>query len=294
MDDQFLPNSTDAEHALLGGDRDHFVLAAEEQTDIAFQHSLLCQVGLPRSRVDGEHFLRQSGDAWLNIQAGYLDIGYGPALQPLPYGALPRLALAWISTHAVRNHTPEIPIGNSAAEFLRLMDMDPDGRRYRTLRKQMHALAACQLQMGFRGRTVNAQPIEQFDAWVANDDHQLALWPGVLRLSDSFYRLLTEHPVPVDNHALLALKGSALAIDIYCWLASRLYRIEGQPVTVRWHQLREQFGQEFHGRNATKNFKKKFVPALNKALAVYPKARVRAIQGGIVLNPSAPPILPKS
>lgn len=75
--------------------------------DMAFNHGILCQVGLPRAKVDGSHFLRQSGDAWMSVQAGLLDEGKGPVQQPVPYGALPRLALAWVSTYAVRHKTAE-------------------------------------------------------------------------------------------------------------------------------------------------------------------------------------------
>ena len=52
--------------------------------DMAFTHAVLCQVGLPRSKVDGREFMRQSGAAWVNVQAGYLDEGRGPVLQPIP------------------------------------------------------------------------------------------------------------------------------------------------------------------------------------------------------------------
>ncbi|MCU3478920.1 replication protein RepA, partial [Enterobacter hormaechei subsp. steigerwaltii] len=88
--------------------------------DMAFTHTVLCQVGLPRAKVEGREFMRQSGAAWVNVQAGYLDEGRGPVLQPIPYGVMPRLGLAWVSTFAVRNKEREIPIGDSAAEFLRL------------------------------------------------------------------------------------------------------------------------------------------------------------------------------
>jgi len=63
-------------------------------TDMAFTHAVFCQVGLPRSKVDGREFMRRSGAAWVNVQAGYLDEGNGPVQQLVPYGALPRLALA--------------------------------------------------------------------------------------------------------------------------------------------------------------------------------------------------------
>ncbi|MCG6862209.1 MAG: hypothetical protein LJE70_13180, partial [Chromatiaceae bacterium] len=241
--------------------------------DMAFVHAILCQVGLPRSKVIGREFLRQSGGAWVNIQAGWLDEGRSPVQQPVPYGVMPRLALAWLSTYAVRNHVREIPIGESAAAFLRIMGLDNQGARYATLRRQMHALAACRLQIGFRGRTFNGQPVEQFDAWLAHSDaRQRALWPGVLVLSEGYYQSLKDSAVPLDSRALHALESSALALDVYTWLAHRLHRIEGKGVTLRWKALRELFAQEYMGRNADKDFKKEFLPALRKVQAVYPKA----------------------
>ncbi|MBM6431434.1 replication protein [Burkholderia contaminans] len=266
--------------------------------DMAFTHAVLCQVGLPRAKVDGREFMRQSGAAWMNVQAGYLDEGRGPVLQPIPYGVMPRLALAWVSTFAVRNKVQEIPIGDSAAEFLRLMDMDDQGGRYTTLRRQMHALAACRLQLGLKGRTYNGQPVKQFDAWLSNKEtQQRALWPGVMVLSEEYFSSLMDSAVPLDNRALLALKGSSLALDVYAWLAHRLHRIEGRGVPLRWTVLREQFAQEYTGKDPDKDFKKEFLPALKKVLAVYPQARVRRLEKkdgtngpGLLLLPSPPPI----
>lgn len=266
--------------------------------DMAFTHAVLCQVGLPRSKVAGESFLRKSGTAWVNVQAGVLDEGNGPVQQPIPYGALPRLALAWVSTFAKRHNTREIPIGDSAAAFLRLMDMDDQGNRYTTLRRQMHALAACRLQLGYQGRTYNGQPVEQFDAWIggpkhSHQTHQKALWPGVMILSEGYHKELMEYGVPLSNHALHALKGSALALDVYTWMAHRLHRIAGRPVMLHWYSLREQFGQEYQGKDPDKDFKKRFLPALQHALTEYPTANVKKVTGGLLLLPSPPPIAPR-
>lgn len=264
----------------------------EARENMAFTHAVLCQVGLPRAKVDGREFLRQSGAAWINIQAGVLDEGKGPVLQPIPYGVMPRLALAWVSTFAMRNDTPVIPIGDSAAEFLRLMGMDDQGARYKTLRLQMHALAACRLQVGYKGRNIpNMAPIRQFDAWVANkDEQQRALWPGIMTLTPEYFSELKDSAVPLDNRALLALKSSALALDVYCWLAHRLHRIQGRGVPLYWANLREQFAQEYKGKDPDKDFKKEFLPALKKVLAVYPQAKVKPVTGGVLLQSSPPPI----
>jgi hypothetical protein len=259
--------------------------------DMAFSHAVLCQVGLPRAKVVGREFMRQSGEAWINIQAGLLDEGNGAVMQPVPYGVMPRLALAWLATHAIRCKSREIPVGNSASEFLRLLGMETTGRRYTTLRTQMHALAACRLQLGFKGRTYNGQTVEQFDTWLpVRGMHQRSSWPGLILLSDGYFNSLLESCVPLDNRAMLALKGSALAMDTYTWLAHRLHRIDGRPVMLHWKAIRDQFAQEYTGSEADKNFKKTFLPALKKVQAVYPKARIKQVKGGILLISSPPPI----
>ncbi len=258
---------------------------------MAFLHSVMCHVGLPRSRVEGTEWAVQCGNVWLSVTAGRLSLpGTGnskPVLQPIPYGAMPRLALAWVSTVAVRTKSREIQIGTSANQFLQMMGLDRQGNRYKTLRQQMHALAACHLQLGYQGRTFNGQPVQQFDAWLSSEAEQRPLWPGVLVLTEGYYSDLIKSAVPLDQRALVALKGSALALDIYSWLAHRLHRIKGGSTTLRWHHLRDQFGQ---GYSTTKDFRRTFLSTLKKVLAVYPEARVKAITGGLNLVASPPPI----
>ena len=97
--------------------------------------------------------------------------------------------------------------------------------------------------------------------------------------------------MPLDHRALSALKHSALALDIYSWLAHRLRRVNKQGgVKVRWENLRDQFGQEYHH---SKDFKKEFRSVLRQVWLVYPTARIEEVIGGILLKPSPPPI-PKS
>ena len=269
---------------------------APHGNQLAFLHAVLCQVGLPRRAVKGEHFMRRSGAAWLDVQAGHIDEGRGPVLQPVPYGAFPRLALAYISTQAVRHRTSEIMLGNSVADFLRRLGMERYGNRYAACRKQMHALAACRLQMGCMGRTFNGQPVRNFDAWLKDGQRnmqQASLWPGRLELTQDYYSSLLENSVPLDMRAMLELGGSALALDMYFWLAHRLHRVE-KPLVVHWRSLRQQFGQEYTGAEADKNFRKEALRALKQVLAVYPRAKVEQVTGGLRLLPSPPPVLPRS
>lgn len=275
--------------------------------DMAFMHSIMCQVGLPRSKVGGKNaegkwvdaieFERQCGGAALSVAAGKLWDGKQFVQQPIPYGALPRLMLAWMNTFAVRHKTPEIPVGNSAAEFLRVLGKDTSGGKkggYTVFRRQIQALSACRMTLGFnaggKAYTYDGKPIKQFEAWLNTHDKQATLWPGVVTFSEDYFRTLISHAVPLDVRALSALKGSALAMDAYTMLADRLHRITGRPVLLYWANLRDQFGQEYQGKEPDKNFKKKFLPALRDALAVYPQAKVKKVTGGLLLMSSPPPI----
>ncbi|RBP21727.1 RepA protein [Marinobacter pelagius] len=268
-----------------------------DNDDLTFMHSIMCQVGLPRSKVDGFEFERVCGGAGLYVRAGKLWDGQQFVQQPLPYGPMPRLVMAHLNTEALRQKSPEIEVGNSAADFLKRLGKESSGGRtgtYTTFRKQIQALSACSMTLGFTTATTaityDGKPIKQFEAWLANSEEQGTLWPGTITFSQEYYQTLTGHAVPLDLRAMHALTGSALAMDIYAMLADRLHRISGRPLILHWRNLREQFGQEYSGPEADKNFKKKFLPALQKALTVYPQAKVKKVAGGILMMPSPPPI----
>ena len=82
-------------------------------------------------------------------------------------------------------------------------------------------------------------------------------------------------------------------MDAYSFLARRLYTLT-KPVKVFWHQWQEQFGQEYTGPDAIKNFKKEWLAAVRTALTVYPSAKVELVTGGFLLKPSLPPVHPSA
>ncbi len=265
--------------------------------DLAFMHTIMCQVGLPRSKVAGTSFERHSGNAALLVEAGKLWDGQQFVQQPIPYGSMPRLMLAWMNTYAVRFKTQEIPVGDSASEFLRMLGKTVNGGRngtYTKFRQQVQALSACRMTLGFnangRAHTYDGKPIKHFEAWLHNTDEQRSFWPATVAFSDEYFRTLVDHAVPLDMRALMALQGSSLAMDVYVWLAERLHRINGRPIILHWVNLREQFAQEYQGKDPDKDFKKKFLPALQAALAVYPQAKVKQVRGGMMLMASPPPV----
>jgi len=263
-------------------------ISAEGPDRIDYLHSVLCQVGLPRSRATGTAFERTSGNTSLLVEAGKLWNGKEWVLQPLPYGTRPRLALVHISSEAIRTKSPVVEVGNSVRDFLLKLGADPGGHEYKRFQQQMKALAACRMSLGVGTATVDAKPIKRFDAWLHPTGKQATLWPGALELSQEFYDTLQEFAVPMDPRALAALRHSALALDTYTWFTHRLHRVR-KPTGAKlsWANLREQFGQEYAD---PKNFKREMTKAIRQVLAVYPDAHVEDVPGGILLLPSPPPI----
>ncbi|WP_342616470.1 replication protein RepA [Rhodoferax sp. GW822-FHT02A01] len=265
--------------------------------DLAFMHTIMCQVGLPRSKVDGLQFERKSGNSALLVEAGKLWDGKQFIQQPIPYGTMPRLMMAWMNTYAVRHKTPEIPVGDSASDFLRMLGKQTNGGQrgtFTTFRKQVQAFSACRMTLGFnadgKAHTYDGKPIKHFEAWPHNTGEQRSLWPASVSFSEEYFKTLIEHAVPLDIRALHALKGSALALDVYAWLSERLHRISRKSLVLHWVSLRDQFAQEYQGKNADKDFKTAFLIALRAVMAVYPQAKVKQVTGGLLLLPSPPPI----
>ena len=272
-------------------------IRSDEPDDIAYQHSILCQTALPAAKPPEGALTweRRQGRATLMVQAGQaLDPKTGTFTQlALPYGPKAWLLLMHLNGEAVRRQSPVIPVEDSmTAFFRRLMGKTQDGRQVRMLKTQLSALAAAQFRMGIaendRAVQVNTQVVGAFDLWLGKDASQRVLWPSTLRLSLDYYDSLTRFAVPLDERAIAALKDSAVALDIYCWLAQRLHRIpEGKPQFVPWAGLHEQFGQ---GYAAIRQFRAFFLRQLTEVKEVYPEARLGTDAKGLELSHSAPPV----
>lgn len=260
--------------------------------DACFLHTVLCQVGMPRKKTEALQFERTNGSASLLLTAGKLWDGRQWVQQLLPYGPKPRVVLINLTSAAVKTGSPVVDVGRSTREFMTRVGLDPQGSEYRSLRRQLAALSVCRMQLGatFRDRivNVNTQPISRFDVWLVPDMNQRTLWPGQVELSQEYFQGLQEFAVPLDERAVAALRGSALALDLYSWLAHRLCRIR-QPggVPIRWQAIKSQFGQEYRNLD---DFRKEARSAFRQVLQVYRSAKVEETPEGLRLRESPPPI----
>ena len=273
-------------------------IGQDEPEELTFNHSCLCQCGLPATRPKPEVLLWEvrQGRAKLSVAAGrVIDSRTGEFIQlGLPYGPKSRLLLMHLNSEAIRRQSSVISVEDSmTAFFRRLMGRTQDGRQANMLKLQLSALAAAHFRIGVvyddeRAVQMNSQLVAAFDLWFPSAPGQHVLWPSTLRLSLDYFDSLTKYAVPLDERAIAALAHSAIALDMYCWLAQRLHRIpEGRPQFVPWTALHEQFGQ---GYTRVRKFREFFLGLLRQVHAAYPDARFETNGRGMMLWQSPPPV----
>ena len=269
---------------------------ASTDPELCFQHTVFCQTGLPyRDPGDAVRLWeRTQGQASLLIQAGlaahpetrqWVQLG-------LPFGPKPRLILAYLNTQAIRTGSPVIEVEETLTAFVKRLGFASKGRNMRLIKDQLARLSAADVRLGlFRtgeAVTVKANIVTAFNLWFPKDERQRVLWPNTIQLDRTYFDSLVNHAVPLDERALAALSHSAMALDIYAWLAQRLHRVNpAKPAFVPWSALKDQFGQGYSRMN---NFKRVFRQALRQVLTQYRAARLDLNDRGAMLSHSPPPI----
>ena len=173
------------------------------------------------------------------------------------------------------------------------MRYDHCGRNFKTVKEQIARLAAADFRLGLTDGDRNAEThkgtiVQSFNLWAEPVDGQRVFWPRSITLDERYFKSLVNHAVPLNAHALAALGHSAMALDIYAWLAQRLHRVNPRAdAFITWVALQHQFGEGF-GR--IRDFRRKFKLALKQVKAVYPAARFECDEGGMTLKNSAPPV----
>ena len=118
-------------HFTLADQVNQLVSASEADPDLGFMARLMALCSLPRTNPGHrKEYKRVNGPYTLYLTA----IGDNK----LPYGSLPRLLLAWVTTEAVRTQSRELVLGKSLSEFMRKLGLVPvSGGTSANLQKQI-------------------------------------------------------------------------------------------------------------------------------------------------------------
>ena len=272
------------------------VSASEADPDRGFMGRTMALCSLPRSNPGNQlQYKRTNGPFTLGMIAG---LG-----NKLPYGNLPRLLLAWVSTEAVRTQSRELVLGRSLSEFMRALGVySSSGGRggvQTRLRNQMKRLFGCTVSMIYeneRGEARVSSVVADRTVfwWSEGKPDQSSLWESKIRLGEDFFNEIINHPVPLNLNTLNALKRSPLGLDLYLWLVYRTFTLRA-PLRLTWRLLYGQFGvhpSKASDKFIVRNFRTKVLRELKKIKIAWPELNYATAKGVLILHPSTPAIAP--
>lgn len=272
--------------------RHAFFPSEGERQDLGLTYSGFALTALPHRKLpDDQPWERRGHKIRMLIEPGRLPVRGGFKLYGVPYGSRARMILLYLQTRAVQTDNREVELGRSMRDWLDRMGLSIGGQTYRDTREQAARIAACNLTFAWEdgdGMGFEKDSIVKGGVHFSQSGGERAgmPWEDRVFLSEAFFRELKANPVPIWEPALRRIQNNSTSIDIYIWLSYRLHSLS-KVTTVPWPAVFEQFGA---GYNRLRDFRKRFVEALQLALSVYPEARVDVDELGVLIHPSPPPI----
>ena len=93
------------------------VLASEANPDRGFMARMMALCSLPHTNPGNRHQYKCANGPYKLVMVAGAD-------NKLPFGNIPRLLMAWISTEAVRTQCRELVLGRSLSKFMRTLGIN--------------------------------------------------------------------------------------------------------------------------------------------------------------------------
>lgn len=280
-------------------------IPADEAGELAFVSRILVQAFLPHSDPKDIGWTRTNGNFVLDVKSGIGKDENGKFKHyGVPYGAIPRLLLAWLNSEALKNSqdtdntNPQVVnLGKSLSGFLEKIGVPKTGGPrggITSFKRQAERLFHAEISVTCTGLNgIHERDIKiadgRFFFWDAKDPEQQTLWESSIELSLRFYRLLVNNPVPLDWRILKAIKQSPMALDLYMWLTHRMSYLEN-PICIKWETLQQQLGADVERID---NFRHSVRKHLLKISTIWKTLNIDASKSdGLYLKPSKPLITP--
>jgi hypothetical protein len=221
---------------------------------------VLCGIRLRRPPQEQLTYARHNGHFLLEITA---HPRYG-----LPYGQ-DRLIPIWVATLAVQQKSRVIRF-SSAAQLLEFFRLPKDGPHYRRMVEGFQRVFAATIFFGTEQKPermagVDLARFQFFDhmrLWFSTSEQEQPLpaedFDNVITLSESFYREIDEHRIPVERELVAALAHAPGVLDLYIWLVWKSWTLSGRAVLVPLvaeHGLNEQLGSAEYAQPRLFRFK---------------------------------------
>ncbi len=269
------------------------VAASGANPDRGFMARLMALCSLPRTNPGNQlQYKRTNGPYTLIMTA--------TGNYKLPFGHLPRLLMAWVSTEAVQTQSRVLILGDSLSDFMRVLGIySSDGKAYTRLRNQMERLFNASVRLIYKdeyGEASVSSSVADSTAfwWNPKRPDERSLWKSKIELGEKFFQEIINHPVPLDMNTLTAMKRSPLGLDLYMWLVYRTFPLRASQ-RISWVSLYRQFGvdpERSSDKRTVDNFRTDCLRELKKIKIPWPELNYATAKGVLILLPSTPKIAP--
>lgn len=277
-----------------------------DEAEKAFIARLLVQCTLPHSDPgDVPVWSRKNGHTTLSIVPG-VDRRTGKSLG-YPYGTLPRLLLFWLVTEIFQKKQRRIKLDASLAQFMRQVGLNPatgGGKRGDAHRLMEQAPRLFRAIISFdveykQGDTRQGQAWLDMQVaplgetwWSPKQPEHPAMFESWIEVGEKFYEAVVGSNIPVRTAALKALKRSPLALDLYAWVAFKVWDAnrKNSGVFVDWEGLRRQLGCDYDPKRID-HFKDKVKTTMRKIQLVFPDLHLEYHTEGFTVLPGTPPAI---
>lgn len=243
----------------------------------------------PHAKTDERDYIRMNGSYRLEM-TGSKEYG-------LPWGKDARLISIWLTTEIYKTQNSRIYLGKTQSAFMKKCGLTPvTGKRgnMRSFKENLLALFYTSFTASFKDGK-NKQGSINFEhsrivrrgrLWWDEDDNGDSVVEAWIDLDESFYNEFKKGPIPLDLDAVMKLKYSSMALDIYCFLTYKFSQLKS-PLMLSWRHLMLQFGTNIEREDV---FMKDFQRHLKRVQEQYPEAKCFVDDSGIRLFPSKPHI----
>jgi Plasmid encoded RepA protein len=221
---------------------------------------VLCGIPLRRPSQEQLTYARHNGRFLLEIIA---HPRYG-----LPFGQ-DRLIPIWVATLAVRQRSRAVHF-STAAQLLDFFRLPTDGPHYRRMVEGFQRVFAATIFFGTEQQPeptaviglARFQFFDRMHLWFNTTEQSQTFaaenFDNVITLSESFYREIDEHRIPIEREVVAALAHAPGVLDFYVWVVWKSWAVNGRPVSIPLvadHGLNEQLGSAEYAQPRLFRFK---------------------------------------
>ena len=263
-------------------------LEAGSENKIWYQYSTFCAHTLPLSKTDEKEISTEYPNNKLTISA----IGN----QSLPYGGIPRLIILYINTIAVKYGTDKIKLGKNLKEFVEALGYRAsyiEGGTNEQVLNQLDRLFKTEFSHETSKKTFNESGqleinTKQVTFKIFDEKESFETLKGgftektevFVRLSNTYYKEIKAHPVPLSLETIKKLKKSPLALDLYAFIS---YRANTRKIIpIKLEDLMKQFGI----KEELWRFRPKAEKALDSLKKFWPECNVVIKKQAMIILPT--------